>query len=164
MKLSSLAIAALFGLFALGAFATEERCGPHELSGSLRLSTPSYSDAMILKQDLTEDGFQVECVLESKMNGMFSSDQLGYRSSAALFRTDHGDFEALFLPRPFTFDSAEVHEKRDGSRYIYSFTGDPQSRTSPDSPRRMYFVKRHHKMFIVTDATLAATLADLLMR
>ena len=164
MRLSSLAIAALFGLVALGAFATEERCGPHELSASLRLSTPSYSDAMILKQDLTEEGFQVGCVLESKMNGMFSNDQLGYRSSAAFFRTDRGDFEALFLPSPFTFDAVEVHEKRDGGRYIYSFTGDPQSRTSPDSPRRLYFVKRHNTMFIVTDATWAAILANLPVR
>jgi hypothetical protein len=164
MTLKSLAIMSLIGLASLAAFAAEERCGPHELSASLRLASPSYSDAMILKQDLTGEGFEVECVLESKLNGMFGSEKLGNRSSAALFRTNHGSFEALFLPKPFTFDLVEVHEKRSGSRYIYSFTGDPPSRTSPDSPRPIYFVKRHDKMFIVTDAGLAATLANIVIR
>jgi hypothetical protein len=33
-----------------------------------------------------------------------------------------------------------------------------------DSPRRNYFVKRHDKMFVVTDAALAATLANIVVR
>jgi hypothetical protein len=92
---------------------------------------------MLLKQELTAEGFAVECVLESKFNGMFGDEKLGYTSSAALFRTDHGDFEALFLPKPFTFGSVVVHEKRNGGPYVYSFTGDPQFRFPPSTVRAL---------------------------
>ena len=163
MKWKSLAIACFLAV-ALDAFATEERCGPHELTAALRLATPSYSDAMILKQDLSEDGFEVECILESKMNGMFGDDQLGW-SSAALFRTARGDFEVLFLPAPLVFDSVEVKEQRNGQLYGYSFSGDPRYGGGPiDSNHRIYFVKRGNKLFMANGAGLAAALTNASMR
>lgn len=164
MKLCSLVIALLLGLTALSSFATEERCGPHELTASLRLATPSYSDAMVLKQDLTTDGFGVECVLESKWGGMFGDLKLGYRTSGALFRTILGDFDVVFLPAPHVFDQLEVHEQRNGRFYDYSFSGYPLTAAHVQSGGRTYFVKRGNKLFVANYADLAAALAKAPMR
>jgi len=42
---------------------------------------------------------------------------------AALYRTDRGDFEALFLPKPQTFAGMIVIEEQQNGRYTYSFHG-----------------------------------------
>jgi hypothetical protein len=164
MKLKSFAIASLLGIVALSAFASEERCGPHELTASLQLATPSYSDAMLLKQDLTDNGFGVECVLESKWGGMFHDSTLGYRTSGALFRTSLGDFDVVFLPAPHGFDQLEVNESRNGRFYDYSFGGYPVTAAHVESGGRTYFVKRGNKLFVVNYADLAAVLAKVPLR
>lgn len=165
MRLERFAFALLLGLGALGAFAAaEERCGPHELTASLRLAAPSYSDAMILQQDLMEDGFAVQCILQSMWNRIFGNEQLGYRNSAALFRTARGDFDVLFLPPPFVFDRVEVKEQKNGRFYDYSFSGSPTSGAHIESGGRTYFVKRGNKLFVANDAGLAAALANASMR
>src|SRR6516162_4948208 len=48
---------------------------------------------------LTEDGLEVQCVLKSKWGRLFYTPKGS--NAAALFRTDHGDFELLLLPKPF---------------------------------------------------------------
>ena len=142
--------------------AQEPRCGPHELTASLPLADPAYSDAMILRQDLTGNGFEVQCVLRSKLGGLFvtSNDN---QSAATLFRTDHGDFEVLILPKPFVFDLLTANEHKNGKSYSYSFSGDPTCKT-PIEGIRQYFVKRGNKMFLTHDAALAAILTDVPMR
>jgi hypothetical protein len=163
MKFQSIAIGLLLALAGLNAIAQEPRCGPHELSTSLPLANPAYSDAMILRQDLTEDGLGVECVLQSKWRRMFFTSK-GNQNAAALFRTDHGDFEVLLLPKPFVFDFLTVNEQKNDGSYSYSFSGDPYSELHIESIHRMYFVKRGNKMFETDNAALAATLTDAPMR
>ena len=162
MSLRSIASGLLFTLAALSALAQEPRCGPHELSASLPLADYAYSDAMILRQDLTEDGLEVQCVLRSKMTGLFFTAKGD--NAAALFRTDHGDFEVLVLPKPFVFDNLTVNEGKNGKSYSYSFSGEPASKTHIESTRRRYFVKRGNKMFVLDDSALAATLTTAPMR
>jgi hypothetical protein len=83
------------------------------------------------------------------------------QQGAAVFLTDQGDFEALFLPNNDTFDSVESIESRENGRFLYSFLGSP-SPTSPhpiNSAHAMYFVKHANQFFITSDSELAATIA-----
>lgn len=163
MSVRSVACALLLSLVSLAATA-QERCGPRELSQSLRLSDPAYSSALLLRQELSNNGFDVQCVLPSKSVGMCGDAQQRNENAAALFRTDRGDFEALFLPEPFTFDGVTVKEEKRGALYHYSFSGQPPCGSS-EGTQRMYVVKRGNKMFLVFDnAELAAALSNTPMR
>src|SRR5438309_5032739 len=77
---------------------------------------PVYVDAMELARYLIDHGFIVNCVQGSKMQHLFDGQK-----GAALYRTDRGSFEALFLSKTETFDALEVVEQRQGTRYLYSF-------------------------------------------
>jgi hypothetical protein len=95
----------------------------------------------------------------SKMDGTFDG-----QDGAALYRTDHGDFEVLFLPQPKTFDRLRVIERRDGERYSYRFKGPPQPWPANliDSAFRIYFIKNGNRLFVVDqNKELAATLGKL---
>ena len=163
MALRSVACALLLSSAALGAIA-QERCGPRELANSLQLADPAYSSAVLLQQDLSNHAFEVQCVLPSKMVGMCGNPQQGNQNAAALFRTDRGDFEVLFLPKSFVFDHVIAKEQKHGNYYHYSFSGNPHC-GSLEGPHRIYFVKRGNKMIIVFgDAELAAALTDAPMR
>jgi hypothetical protein len=111
----------LLCLVALSAFADQSRCG--SLEPRLQSNDPVYADAMTVERTLTKNGHTVECVLSSKMASFFDGQK-----GAALFRTPSGDFEVLFLPRPYTFDALDILEERKGNRYIYSFRGKPHSK------------------------------------
>jgi len=65
-------------------------------------------------------------------------------SGAAVYRTNRGDLEALFLPKPQSFEGLEIIEERKNGRYLYSFRGNPlPSLESPiDSSRPMYFIRQ----------------------
>ena len=106
----------------------------------------------------------MQCVLPSKLAGTCANPQQGNGNAAALFRTDRGDFEVLFLPKPFVFDHVTAKEEKHSNYYHYSFSGNPQC-GSIEGPRRIYFVKRGNKMFVVFgDAELAAALSNAPMR
>ena len=162
MRFQSIAIGLLLSLAGLNAIAQEPRCGPHELTASLPLGNAAYTDAMILSQDLTEDGLEVQCVLRSKLEGLFDTPKGS--SAAAVFRTDHGDFEVMLLPKPFVFDLLKVNERKNGKSYSYSFSGEPTRKTPIESTRRQYFIKRGNKLFNTDDAVLAVTLTNAPMR
>jgi hypothetical protein len=108
--------------------------------------------AMKLAQTLQARGFIIKCVLTSKMGGFFEEQE-----GAALFRTNRGDFEALFLPKSKTFERLGIHERQENGRYIYSFEGIPKPgpSTGIDSSRRWYFVKHAHMLLEVDDDALA---------
>jgi hypothetical protein len=159
MRVRSVACALLLSLAALAAIA-EERCGPRELGPA----DPAYSSAVLLRQDLSNHAFEVQCVLPSKMVGMCGNAQQGNENAAALFRTDRGDFEALFLPEPFTFDDMTVKEEITGNSYHYSFSGHPSCGTM-EGTQRLYFIKRGNKMLIVFgDAELASAMSNVPLR
>jgi len=123
--------------------------------GQAQLSSidPVYVDAMDLARNLIDHGFIVECVQASKWGNLFDAEV-----GAALYRTDQGDFDVLFLPKAETFDAVQVVEQRQGNLYLYSFRG------TPHSPGRMEgkktdFIRSGNLLFLVwSDADLAASI------
>jgi hypothetical protein len=105
---------------------------------------PVYVDAMELARNLIDHGFIVKCVQGSKMQNVFEGQK-----GAALYRTDQGGFEALFLPKGETFAAVEVVEQTQGTRYLYSFRGNPKSPTHMDSSKPNYFIKSGNVLFVV---------------
>ena len=89
-----------------------------------------------------------------------SSKRHSRRMGAALYRTDRGDFEVLFLPPPNTFQLLKVVERQDGERYTYRFNGPPKPWPANriDSAQRIYFIKHKNMLFVLSDKQLAATL------
>jgi hypothetical protein len=81
-------------------------------------------------------------------------------AGAALYRTDRGDFEAVFLPPTATFDRLVVHERRGGAGWVYSFAGEPTPWPANhlEGSERRYFVKHANQLLVSVDEALAASL------
>lgn len=129
-------------------------CSTQDLLGVLRADDPVYNDALKLAETLDAHDLPVKCVLQSKMIREFAGQK-----GAALYRTNRGDFEALFLPEGQVFAVRPTERQEDG-RYLYYFEGTPTA-SSPhpiNSARRTYFVQHSNEMFITWDEQLAATL------
>jgi hypothetical protein len=133
-------------------------CGQEELKASLPSNAQAYPDAMAVSETLRKHGIPVKCVLMSTMSGTFEGQE-----DAALYRTDRGDFEVLFLPKRKTFDLLRVDEQQDGHWYVYRFTGPPQPWPANriDSAQRIYFVKHQNMLFVLNDKQLVAILENL---
>jgi hypothetical protein len=128
-------------------------CSTQDLLALLRPADPAYADAMELAQTLRNHGFAVQCVLQSKMVRLFEGQK-----GAALYRTNRGDFEALFLPKAQTF-AVQPNEARKNGRYIYSFSGSPHSTGGPwDSARPTFFVQHSNQFLTTWDKQLATEL------
>ena len=114
---------------------------------ALARNDAAYAHAAALARALIEHGFTITCVAPSKMTGMFEGE-----AGAALYRANHGDFEALFLPKPQSFAELEVLERQENGRYIYSCRGrpNPWSATLIDASHPVYFIT-HVNQLIVTD-------------
>lgn len=80
----------MFAIVASVAWTQNDLCDP---KAALPATDPAHAEAMKLSKTLNRHGIQIRCVLLSKEAQLFDG-QLG----AALFRTEIGDFEALFLP------------------------------------------------------------------
>ena len=131
-------------------------CNPRELTALLTPADHAYAESVELTRELEHRGYIVRCVLKSKMEGFFEG-QLG----AALYRTNRGDFEALFLTKPRTFDSVRVVERAlKGEVYRYSFEGSPHS-TGMDG-KRTFFARRANRFFMTFDLRLAQDLGEVL--
>ena len=102
-----------------------------------------YVDAMELARNLIDHRFIINCVAASKLGHLFD-DQEG----AALYSTDQGDFDVLFLPKPETFDAIQVVEERQGNTYLYSFRGSPYSPGRLEG-KRTEFIRSRNLLFIV---------------
>jgi len=148
----SLILVALLGVVAAG--------GSKQLAGCSDVNWPTlpesdsaYPDAMDLAQTLINHRFIVTCISPSKMTGTFEG-----QTGAAVYRTNQGGFEALFLPKTQTFDKLRVIERRDGRRYRYSFEGRPKPWPANliDSAYRLYFVKRDNELIVAQDRQVAA--------
>ena len=130
--------------------AQNDPCDPRAL---LPQTDPAYPDAMELAKTLTRHGISVRCVLLSKEAQMFEG-QLG----AAFFRSDIGDFEALFLPRPKTWDELEVVEQREHGGYTrYHFRGVPKYSGTWEG-KSVYFVKHGNQLLHSLDEKMVAKL------
>ena len=119
----------------------------------LTSTSPVYVDAMDLARNLIDHGFIVKCVQASKWGNLFVGQE-----GAALYRTDQGGFDVLFLPKAETFDAVQVIEQKQGARYVYSFRGTPRSPIRMES-QKTYFIRTANLLFIVwSDADLAASI------
>lgn len=106
----------------------------------------AYAPAQALAHELRRHGFTVNCILRSHSESMFDG-----QAGAAMYQTDEGNFDALFMPPPETFDRLVVVERREGAGYVYTFEGQPNPWPANriDSARRMYFVKEGHRLLII---------------
>jgi hypothetical protein len=128
-------------------------CSAQESLAVLKANDPVYPDAMALAETLRNHGFIVKCVLQSKMVGLFEGEQ-----GAALYRTNRGDFEGLFLPKSQIFAVRPI-EKRHKGRYIYSFAGAPHpTGGSWDCAKQTYFTQRANQLLVTSDEQLLADL------
>jgi len=136
--------------------ADSSECTPNELLALIKPDDPAYADAMELAQTLHAHGVLVKCVLQSTMVHTFE-DQKG----AAFFKTDYGEFSALFLPKPQTFASLEIVSRAENGRFLYSFQGNPHP-ASPhpiNSNHQMFFERHANLLFITSKIPLAPTIA-----
>ena len=116
-----------------------DRCSDSDLRAVLQPTDDAYTRAMELVNTLQAEELIIRCVLRSKMDGRFEG-QIG----AALFRTNRGDFDAMFLPKDKTFEKLNIRERQrqDNGWYLYSFEGEPTPITNGiESPRPIYYVK-----------------------
>lgn len=127
-------------------------CTSLDLKAALQPSDGGYADAAELKQLLRAHGVVVGCVLRSKMTGMFEGQE-----GAALYRTDQGDLEALFLPRPGSWDALEVVRREKNGWYLTSFKGRPNPWPANliEGSQREYYVKHTNVLCVTRDERLA---------
>lgn len=130
-------------------------CTGKAAQANLSTIDPVYVDAVELARYLIDRGFIVKCVQASKMQMVFDGQK-----GAALYVTDQGSFDVLFLPKAQSFSAVEVVEESEGKFYSYSFRGTPRS------PMRMkgkktYFIKSDNLLFVAwADGKLARTIQD----
>jgi hypothetical protein len=131
-------------------------CGQLKKFAVVRGVDSVYALAQDLSAELRRRGFIVKCVLRSQWESTFAG-----QAGAAAYRTDQGEFGALFLRPPETFDSLIIVERREGARYVYSFEGRPKpwEANRIDSAKPMYFIKDGHRLLVLwADDKLAARL------
>ena len=119
---------------------------------SLAKSDAAYPDAMDLARTLISHSFIVTCVSPSQMTDTFEGQE-----GAAVYRTNQGDFEALFLPRPQNFNKLRVIERSDGQSYRYSLAGRPEPWPANliESTFPLYFVKHRNELIVAQDQQVA---------
>ena len=128
-------------------------CDPKAL---LPPTDPAYGEAMKLSQTLNRHGIHVRCVMLSKEARMY--DGLG----AAFFRTDIGDFDALFLPPSQSWDKLKVIEEREKGGYTkYRFQGSPTYSGTWEG-KSVYFVKHRNQFLHSLDQQVVSKLREAL--
>jgi hypothetical protein len=130
---------------------------PAESSGSImEVSYPVYTDAAQLAQELSAHGYVVGCIARSVFEG-----SMPITMGAALYMTNRGAFDVIFLPKPQTFEALEIIERQKKGNYIYKFRGTPRFARQM-APKKTYFFKQSGRLFIAFDEQTAASLAEFL--
>ncbi len=130
---------------------------------------PAYNDAMDLQKTLEARGFVVDCIFPTKFSSAFLVWENGVPRSTvegeACFRTNFGDLDIVFIPKPQTFVELKIEERREGGGYLYTFSGMPEVwlvKRVGSGPRREYFLKHDNYILSVTDEKLRARLEETL--
>lgn len=143
----------MFAIVASVAWTQNDLCDP---KAALPATDPAYAEAMKLSKTLNRHGIQIRCVLLSKEAQLFDG-QLG----AALFRTEIGDFEALFLPPTQSWDKLKVIEQHESGGYNrYRFQGSPTCPGTWEGKNSLYFVKHRNQFLQSLDAQLVLKLHE----
>ena len=133
-------------------------CNSDDTAALLQPTDSVYSEAMELGSTLSERGFAIRCILTSKLGGLFKG-----LAGAALYRTDRGDFDALFLPAPQTFAELKIVERQGKKKFVYMFSGrSAWSINRLENERREYFLKHANHLLILNDDQLRMKLRDAL--
>jgi hypothetical protein len=124
----------------------------------LQPTDPAYPDAVDLTRALA-DGFVIQCIAPSRMAGTFDE-----QTGAALYKTNRGSFEALFLQKLQNFSRLQIVERQESGRYLYSFAGHPKPWPANliDAPRPVYFIKSLNRLIVAHDKELATHLESIL--
>jgi hypothetical protein len=157
------------------AFAWPSPCSARDLTAQLSATDPAYKEAMSFSALLKNHGVAVGCVLSSKMDNMFTPEE-----GSALYRTDVGDFEVLFLPQPQDWTALKIIGKKKTRAvmnkvehsscsppedyYEYSFAGFPKPWSANDfeSDRPVHFIKHGNALLVVFQDETATRLTQLL--
>ena len=127
-------------------------------SSLLRASDRSYADATEFARFLDQHRIGVKSIHRSKLEGLFRGV-----TKAAFFKTDRGTLEVVFFPDNGA-EKVSATERREGQRYIYWFTGQPQPNSVTDTINAAYpeYFIMHGSWFIVTlDEKLYSTVKSL---
>jgi len=123
-------------------------------------SEPVYSDAMELKQTLESHGFVVRCVFPTTLWSIFWREDEGVMHGTvegeADFRTNYGDVQAVFMPKPQTFADFRIFEHREDHGFLYTFGGTPRvwDTNRFGSAYRIYFLDHANQLFFIGDLAL----------
>lgn len=136
----------------------------------LSANDPMYPDAMEFKRDLQNHGVNVKCIFPTKLGSIFMVEENGVLRSTiegeACFHTDHGDIDAIFVPKPQTFADFKIKEHREGGGYVYRFSGTPKvhggNKFKFGTARRDYFIKHENQLLMVGDNQMLARLEEIL--
>ena len=134
-------------------------CSPEDTALLLQPTDAAYSDAMELGSTLGEHGFAIRCILNSKLGTLFKG-----LAGSARYRTDRGDFDALFLHAPQTFAELQIAERQVRKKFVYTFSGKSRAWAINrlESDRREYFLKHANQLLILDDEQLRLKLQDTL--
>jgi hypothetical protein len=125
---------------------------------TLPATDPAYAEATKLSKALNMHGIRTRCVLLSKEAQLFDG-QLG----AAFFRTDIGDFEALFLPLTQSWDKLQVIEQHECGGYNrYHFQGSPSYAGTWEGKNSLYFVKQRNQFLHSLDPQVISKVREAL--
>jgi hypothetical protein len=84
------------------------------------------------------------------------------QEGAAMYRTSHGDFIALFLPTSQDWSGLQVRSIYENNGiYAYFFRGKPRLRGPRFEGRKMYFVPYANVQFAIYDSELANRLNEM---
>jgi hypothetical protein len=127
----------------------------------LTSTEPVYPDAMKLKQELVSKGFAVYCIFPTHLWSIFEVEGNGATlhltiEGEANFRTNYGDVEVVFMPKPQTFADFKITEHREDGGFFYTFAGTPPvwATNRYGSARRIYFLDHANQLFFVGDVAL----------
>jgi hypothetical protein len=132
-------------------------CPDENSSALMEAGYPVYPDAAAFAVTLSGHSFKVKCIALSLLNNFVPGSK-----GAALYITDHGDFDVVFLPKAQNFDSLEVIERQKNGKYIYTFRGTPRPATRGMVGKKVYFFKQSSKLIIAWDNQTATSLSELL--
>ena len=123
---------------------------------------------MQLAQNLEPHGFIVNCIFPTKLGSIFMVEENGVMHSTiegeACLRTNYGDIDVVFVPKPHTFADFKITERREGGGYLYRFAGTPRvwAVNRFGSALRDYFLKYQNQLLLVSSDQLRARLEDAL--
>jgi hypothetical protein len=161
-------IVCFFFLFAAFSrvFAQSPSCPPH--TALIAANDPAYADAIGLQSALEAHGFVVYCIFPTKLSSAFLVRRSGVAHSTvegeAAFRTNFGDFGAVFVPKPQNFAELNIKELRKDGGYLYTFSGMPGvwMLKQLGSNRRQFFIKNGNYVLSMSDDKLRDRIGEAL--